>query len=36
MDYSDGTHGIHDYDEWGFIDLTYFEKQPNYVFGFED
>jgi hypothetical protein len=36
MDYSDGTHGIRDFDEWGYIDLTYFQKQPNWAFGFED
>ena len=26
FDYSDGTHGIGDYDDWKNIDLTYFEK----------
>jgi len=26
FDYSDGTHGIKDYDDWKNIDLTYFEK----------
>jgi hypothetical protein len=26
LDYSDGTHGIKDYDDWKNIDLTYFEK----------
>jgi hypothetical protein len=25
FDYSDGTHGWGDYDDWGNIDLTYFE-----------
>lgn len=27
LDYSDGSHGIGDYDDWGKMDLTYF--QPN-------
>jgi hypothetical protein len=26
LDYSDGSHGKRDYDDWGNIDLTYFEK----------
>ncbi len=26
IDYSDGSHGKRDYDDWGNIDLTYFEK----------
>ena len=26
LDYSDGTHGRGDYDDWGKIDLSYFEK----------
>ena len=25
FDYSDGSHGVRDYDDWGAIDLTYFE-----------
>ena len=28
LDYSDGTHGIADYDDWKNIDLNYFEKNP--------
>jgi len=26
LDYSDGSHGKIDYDDWENIDLTYFEK----------
>jgi len=26
LDYSDGSHGARDYDDWGNIDLSYFEK----------
>jgi hypothetical protein len=25
LDYSDGSHGKRDYDDWGNIDLTWFE-----------
>jgi len=27
LDYSDGSHGLWDYDDWGHIDFTYFEKK---------
>jgi hypothetical protein len=27
VDYSDGTHGTNDYDDWGTIDLTYFNPR---------
>jgi hypothetical protein len=26
LDYSDGSHGIRDSDDWGYIDLTYFQR----------
>jgi hypothetical protein len=29
VDYSDGTNGINDFDDWGRIDLTLFTK-PRY------
>jgi hypothetical protein len=28
FDYSDGSHGIRDFDDWDYIDLTYFEQKP--------
>jgi hypothetical protein len=28
LDYSDGTHGKRDYDDWGNLDLGYFEHRP--------
>ena len=31
LDYSDGTHGEHDYDDWSHIDLTYFQKSAPFV-----
>ena len=27
LDYSDGTHGFGDYNDWGNIDLTYFQPR---------
>jgi hypothetical protein len=30
LDYSDGSHGPHDFDDWGFIDITFFNK-PMYI-----
>jgi len=31
VDYSDGSHGRNDYDDWGNIDLTFFENSEYYV-----
>ncbi|RLF61368.1 MAG: hypothetical protein DRN16_03770 [Thermoplasmata archaeon] len=31
LDYSDGTHGEHDYNDWAHIDLTYFQKSAPFV-----
>jgi hypothetical protein len=31
LDYSDGTHGEHDYDDWSHIDLTYFQKAAPFI-----
>ena len=31
LDYSDGTHGPHDVDDWSHIDLTFFQKCPPYL-----
>jgi hypothetical protein len=36
LDYSDGTHGERDFDDWGFIDLTYFQSQSDWRGGFRD
>lgn len=36
MDYSDGSHGIHDFDDWGFIDLTYFQEKSRSTYGIGD
>jgi hypothetical protein len=30
LDYSDGTHGKNDYDDWGTIDLTNFQPRPHW------
>jgi len=30
LDYSDGTHGNNDFNDWSFIDLTYFNKPWDY------
>jgi len=27
LDYSDGTHGFGDYDDWGNLDLSYFQPK---------
>ena len=29
VDYSDGSHGVNDFDDWGFIDLTRFQTKFN-------
>ena len=37
IDYSDGSHGEHDSDDWGHIDLTYFEyTTPDKTYGIGD
>jgi hypothetical protein len=41
LDYSDGSHGIRDFDDWDYIDLTYFEQKPkksakNMLFSLKD
>jgi hypothetical protein len=36
MDYSDGTHGIRDVDDWGNIDLTYFQNKARGDYGIGD
>ena len=36
MDYSDGSHGVHDFDDWGFIDLTYFQEKSRSKYGIGD
>jgi hypothetical protein len=30
VDYSDGNHGKNDYDDWGTIDLTYFQPRTSF------
>ena len=35
FDYSDGTHGENDHDDWGTIDLTFFQKPLDRVYGIE-
>jgi len=32
LNYSDGTHGTRDFDDWGSIDLTYFQKASDYPY----
>lgn len=34
LDFSDGTHGAHDGDDWSALDLTYFQKTAPYIEGF--
>jgi len=36
MDYSDGSHGIRDFDDWGNIDLTYFQNKARGDYGIGD
>jgi hypothetical protein len=36
IDYSDGTHGIHDSNDWVQIDLTFFQKPINEKYGIGD
>lgn len=36
LDYSDGSHGEHDYDDWSKIDLTYFQKISSHTYGISD
>ena len=32
LDYSVGTHGSRDFNDWRFIDLTYFQKTSDYPY----
>ena len=36
MDYSDGSHGIRDFDDWNNIDLTYFQNKADTDYGIGD
>lgn len=36
LDYSDGTHGKRDADDWDHIDLTFFQRPHNYTYGVGD
>ena len=36
LDYSDGSHGKHDADDWEQIDLTFFQKPFDYTYGVKD
>jgi len=36
LDYSDGTHGKHDSNDWEQIDLTFFQKPFDYTYGVGD
>lgn len=36
LDYSDGSHGSHDADDWSQIDLTFFQKPINEKYGIGD
>jgi hypothetical protein len=33
FDYSDGTHGEHDTDDWAALDLTFFQRPSDYMEG---
>jgi hypothetical protein len=36
LDYSDGSHGEHDADDWSIIDLTYFQTKSDRTYGIGD
>ena len=36
LDYSDGTHGVHDVNDWKYIDLTYFQSKARSTYGIGD
>jgi len=36
LDYSDGSHGVNDFDDWGFINLTYFQDKSSSRYGIGD